>query len=46
MDYGMDTSAKAEEFGKHTKHIHEEVKKHINEMNLQYEVKKNKKKKA
>lgn len=39
MDYVMDTSAGAEEFAKHTNNIREEVKKHINVINLQHKVK-------
>ena len=36
MEQGERTSAEAEEFSKHIKHLHEEVHAHITKMNQQY----------
>ena len=39
LDKGEISSAEAEDFAKHLKHIHEEVRKHIIKMNTQYKTK-------
>ena len=39
LDKGEITSAKVEEFAKHLKNIHEEVRQHIIKMNAQYKAK-------
>ena len=39
LDKGEISSAKAEEFAKHLKNVHEEVRQHITKMNAQYKAK-------
>ena len=39
LDKGEISNAKVEDFAKHLKNIHEEVRKHITKMNKQYKVK-------
>ncbi|XP_057830537.2 uncharacterized protein LOC131041440 [Cryptomeria japonica] len=43
MDQGNHTSVEAKDFAEHIRNIHEEVRKHINERNLQYKAKANQK---
>jgi hypothetical protein len=43
MDKGEKISVEAEDFAEHLKHLHEEVKKHINKMNTLYKAKTNQK---
>ena len=39
LDKGEISSAEVEDFAKHLKHIHEEVRQHITKMNAQYKAK-------
>ena len=39
LDKGEISSAEAEEFAKHLKNVHEEVRQHITKMNTQYKAK-------
>ena len=41
LDKGEISSAKVEEFAKHLKNVHEEVRQHITKMNAQYKAKAN-----
>ena len=41
LDKGEISSAEAEEFAKHLKNVHEEVRQHITKMNAQYKAKAN-----